>query len=73
MTGSAVPDVPASGLLAKLVAAVRPEFRADVLVFDPADPVFAPRRVPGGGVRVARARQRDVPGSPAAVARGGAA
>jgi integrase len=29
-----------SGLLEKLAAAVRPEFRADVLVFDPADPVF---------------------------------
>jgi site-specific recombinase XerD len=32
------------GLLQKLVAAVRPEFRSDVLTFDPADPVFgAPR------------------------------
>jgi integrase len=31
------------GLLEKLMAAVRPEFRAGVLVFDPADPVF------GGG------------------------
>jgi integrase len=29
-----------AGLLEKLVAAVQPEFRADVLVFDPADPVF---------------------------------
>ena len=29
-----------AGLLEKLVAAVRPEFRAGVLVFDPADPVF---------------------------------
>ena len=28
------------GLLEKLMAAVRPEFRADELVFDPADPVF---------------------------------
>jgi hypothetical protein len=28
------------GLLEKLVAAVRPEFRADDLVFDPRDPVF---------------------------------
>jgi integrase len=28
------------GLLAALMAAVRPEFRASVLVFDPADPVF---------------------------------
>jgi integrase len=38
-----------AGLLAKLVAAVRPEFRAEVLVFDPADPVFGgpPCRVSG--------------------------
>jgi hypothetical protein len=28
------------GLLASLMAAVRPEFRASVLVFDPGDPVF---------------------------------
>ena len=44
MTGMPVP-VPAApagppGLLEKLLAAARPEFRADVLVFDPADPVF---------------------------------
>jgi hypothetical protein len=32
------------GLRRKLMAAVRPEFRADELVFDPADQVF------GGGV-----------------------
>ncbi|MGO8956476.1 MAG: tyrosine-type recombinase/integrase [Streptosporangiaceae bacterium] len=30
----------ATGLLEKLMAAVRPEFRADELVLDPADPVF---------------------------------
>lgn len=43
------------GLLGRLVAAVRPEFRADVLVFDPADPVFggSPCRVAGCG-RTAR-------------------
>jgi integrase len=29
-----------AGLLEKLIASVRPEFRADVLAFDPADPVF---------------------------------
>jgi integrase len=42
--------VPA-GLLGKLVSAVRPEFRASVLEFDPADPVFggAACRVPGCG------------------------
>jgi hypothetical protein len=28
------------GLLSKLMAAVRPEFRADELVFDPVNPVF---------------------------------
>jgi len=40
VTSPGRPDDPAPGLLGKLVAAVRPEFRADVLVFDPADPVF---------------------------------
>lgn len=37
------------GLLASLVEAVRPEFRADELVFGPADPVFGgkPCLVPG--------------------------
>jgi len=29
-----------AGLLEKLMAAVRPEFRADELAFDPADSVF---------------------------------
>jgi hypothetical protein len=43
------------GLLGKLMAAVRPEFRADELVFDPADPVFGGEvcRVDGCG-RTAR-------------------
>ena len=31
---------PPPGLLEKLMGAVRPEFRSDVLVFDPRDPVF---------------------------------
>jgi integrase len=37
-----------AGLLAKLMAAARPEYRADVLSFDPADPVFGapPCQVP---------------------------
>ncbi len=44
MTGPEAADggqhrIPA-GLLEKLMAAVRPEFRAGVVVFDPADPVF---------------------------------
>ncbi len=40
MSRPADPAVLAHGLLEKLVAAVRPEFRADVLVFAAADPVF---------------------------------
>lgn len=45
MTGIVeVPSPIRPGLLGRLMAAVRPEFRADELVFDPADPVF------GGGV-----------------------
>jgi integrase len=45
------------GLLERLLAAVRPEFRADVLIFDPRDPVFGgpPCRVPACG-RAARCR-----------------
>jgi integrase len=44
------------GLLEKLIAAIRPEFRAEVLVFAPGDPVFGGPacRVPGCG-RTARA------------------
>ena len=38
-----------AGLLEKLLAAVRPEFRADVLVFDPADPVFGGDLCASGG------------------------
>ena len=40
-----------AGLLAKLVSAVRPEFRVDVFIVDPSDPVFggAPCHVPGCG------------------------
>jgi integrase len=40
-----------AGLLEKLMAAVRPEFRGGILVFDPAGPVFggAACRVPGCG------------------------
>ena len=37
------------GLLEKLMAVVRPEFRADVLAFDAADPVFgSPACMVGG-------------------------
>jgi hypothetical protein len=38
------PEARPAGLLEKLVAAVRPEFRADVFIPDPADPVFGGRR-----------------------------
>ena len=41
-TGAGRHRVPA-GLLEKLMATVRPEFRADDLVFDPRDPVSAGR------------------------------
>jgi len=44
------------GLLEKLVASIRPEFRAEVLVFDPRDPVFGGACcVVSGCVRTARA------------------
>ena len=45
------------GLLAKLMTVVRPEFRSDVLVFDPRDPVFGgPACAVPGCVRAARAQ-----------------
>lgn len=46
---SAAPTVGHPGLLAALVAAVRPQFRADVIDVDPVEPVFggAACRVPG--------------------------
>ena len=45
------------GLLAKLMTVVRPEFRSDVLVFDPRDPVFGgPACAVPGCVRAARGR-----------------
>jgi integrase len=45
------------GLLAKLMAVVRPEFRSDVLVFDPRDPVFGgPACAVPRCVRAARAQ-----------------
>ena len=51
--GHLVDPVPArpAGLLAKLVSAVRPEFRVDVFIVDPSDPVFggAPCHVTGCG------------------------
>jgi hypothetical protein len=46
-----------AGLLAKLMAVVRPGFRSDVLVFDPRDPVFGgPACAVPGCVRAARAQ-----------------
>jgi integrase len=46
-----------AGLLGKLMTVVRPEFRSDVLVFSPQDPVFggSPCAVPGC-IRTARGR-----------------
>ena len=46
-----------AGLLEKLMAAVRPEFRAGVLTFDPRDPVFGgPACAVPGCERPARSR-----------------
>jgi len=42
---ASVPSPIRPGLLAKLMAAVRPEFRVEEFAFDPVDPVF------GGGLR----------------------
>jgi hypothetical protein len=56
VSGRGVPDAAGAGqdralagLLEKLMAAVRPEFRAGTLTFDPRDPVFGgpPCAVPG--------------------------
>ena len=55
MTGPAMARP--GGLLAKLMTVVRPEFRSDVLVFDPRDPVFGgPACAVPGCVRAARGR-----------------
>ena len=59
------------GLLGKLMAAVRPEFRADVLVFDADGPGVRRRRLPGRGLRTVRPRPRPLPGPPPAVGRRG--
>ena len=45
-----------AGLLEKLIAAVRPQFRTDVLVFDPRDPVFGGPACAAGCQRPARRR-----------------
>jgi integrase len=57
VAGPAQADAGRLGLLERLMAAVRPEFRGEELVFDPAGPVFGGRlcRVPGCG-RTGRAR-----------------
>jgi integrase len=51
-TASSIPAPARPGLLSRLMAVVRPEFRADELVFDPADPVF------GGGLCLVPACER---------------
>jgi hypothetical protein len=49
-----------AGLLEKLVAAVRPEFRAEDLVFDPRDPVFGgPRTGNDGGTPAGNRSSRN--------------
>jgi integrase len=73
VTSPGHPDVPAPGLVGKLAVAVRPEFRADVLVFDPADPVFGRGvclvdecgwRVHGGGMCQGHLRRWHAAGRP---------
>ena len=56
-----------AGLLEKLIAAVRPQFRTDVLVFDPRDPVFGGPAC-AGRLSAARPQAGPVPGSLRAVA-----
>ena len=51
---AASPPTSGSGLLEKLLAAVRPEFRVDVYVPDPNDPVFGPSAVSGARLRPVR-------------------
>ncbi|WP_219419488.1 hypothetical protein [Pseudonocardia nigra] len=53
----AAPTPRPAWVLEKLIGVVRPEFRADVLVFDPRDPVFGgPACAVAGCVRTARGR-----------------
>ena len=56
LPGSGCPPGRPVGLLEKLIAAVRPEFRTDVLVFDPRDPVFGGPACAAGCQRPARRR-----------------
>jgi hypothetical protein len=54
---SSAPAPKHPGLLAKLMAAVRPEFRGEVLVFDPRGPVFGgPACHVSGCIRTGRSR-----------------
>lgn len=72
--GDGSPDgQPGPGLLGRLVAAVRAEFRAQVLVFDPADPVFGdgvckvascPRMAEGHGLCRSHRQRWDQAGRP---------
>ena len=61
------------GLLASLAGAVRPEFRADELAFDPGDPVFGGKPCLVPGLRAHGLRSRALPGAPAAVGGSGPA
>ena len=63
LSGSAVRPGRPPGLLEKLIAAIRPEFRTDVLVFDPRAPVFGGPACAAGCRRPAlRRRWRSQPG-----------
>ena len=56
LPGSTVRPGRPAGLVEKLIAAVRPECRTDVLVFDPRDPVFGGPACAAGCQRPARRR-----------------
>ena len=68
--GGSVKARPA-GLPEKLMVAIQPEFRADVLVLDPRDPVFGGPPVCGVRVRPPSAQPADVLESPATLVRRG--
>jgi len=73
VTAVPAPGRPSSlpGLLEKLAAAVRPEFRGDELVFDLRDPVFGGKPCLVPACERTAVWSRALPGAPAAVGGGG--
>ena len=71
MTAPSLKPAGPSGLLGKLMAAVRSEFRSDVLVFAAEDPVFGGAACRVAELRAGRSRPGHVPGPSAALGRRG--